>query len=168
MELLNTLGVNWGVLTAQLINFGILLTALTFLLYKPILKLLDDRRERVRISMEHAAKLEQQVAEMEKDRKLRMQEIDNQAKAFLEESRKQAESAHKQILDGAKIEVEMMLKKGRSQLEDERRRLMADLQKTVTAASVALASKVIGREFSSSDQQRLLKTLEQEVPSLIQ
>jgi len=167
MELLNTLGVNWTMLVAQLINFGILLVALTYLLYRPVLRVIDERRERVRQSMDHASKLEHQVAEMEKERKKRLKEMDDQSKSFLEQSRQQAEAAKKEILDSAQGEVNQLLEKGRKQLDDERRKLLTDLQKTVTTVSVQLAEKILEREFSDADQKRLLQGLERDVPSLI-
>jgi F-type H+-transporting ATPase subunit b len=167
MEMLNTLGIDWGMLIAQMINFGILLAALTYFLYKPVLRVIDERATRVRQSMDHAAKLEHEVAEMEKERKKRLKEMDEQARSFLEQSRKQAEGAKKEIVDSAQAEVNQMLEKGRKQLEDERRKLLADLQKTVTSVSVQLAEKVLEREFSDSDQKRLMQALEKDVPSLI-
>lgn len=168
MEMLNTLGVNVGMLIAQLINFGILLAALTFFLYRPVMRVLDERRERVRQSMEHAAKLEREVEEMEKERKKRLKELDDQAKTFLSEAKQQAEGMKKEIVDGAKAEVDQMLEKGRKQLDDERRKLLTDLQKTVTTVSVQLAEKILEREFSEADQKKLLQNLERDVPSLIQ
>jgi F-type H+-transporting ATPase subunit b len=167
MELLNTLGINWGMLIAQLINFGILLAALTYLLYRPILRLVDERRERVRQSMDHATKLEHDVAEMEKERKKRLKEMDDQAKAFLEQSRQQAEVTKKEMVTQAQAEVAQFLDKGRKQLEDERRKLLTDLQKTVTTIGVQLAEKVLEREFSDADQKRLLQALENDVPTLL-
>ncbi len=168
MEMLQTLGVNWGMLIAQMINFGVLLAVLTFLLYKPVLKVIDERRERVRQSMDHAAKLEQQVAAMEKDRKKQMQELDEKMKQLLAESRTQGESLKKGIVDAAQADVSAMLEKGRKQLEDEKRKLLADLQKTVTTVSVQLAEKILQREFSETDQKRVLSSLEKDIPSLVQ
>ncbi len=168
MEMLQTLGVNWGMLIAQMINFGVLLGALTFLLYKPVLKVIDDRRERVRQSMDHAAALERQVADMEKDRKKQMHEFDERMKQLLAESRAQGEALKKGIVDTAQADVTLMLEKGRKQLEDDKRKLLADLQKTVTTVSVHLAEKILKREFSDSDQKRVLDSLEKDIPSLIQ
>jgi F-type H+-transporting ATPase subunit b len=161
MEMLNTLGVDVGMLIAQAINFGVLLAALTYLLYKPVLRVIDQRRERVQQSMDHAATLEKRVADMEQDRKKRMKE-------FLAEAKQQADTQKKEILDGAKAEVDQLLEKGRKQLEDERRALLADMQKTVTSVSIDLAGKILGREFSDSDQKRVLQGLEKDIPSLIQ
>lgn len=167
MEMLNTLGVNWMGIVAQMINFGILLAVLSYFLYRPILRVLDERRDRVQKSMDHAATLEHQVHEMEKERKHKLKELDDQAKNLAEESRKHAESLKKQIVDGAQAEVNQMLEKGRKQLDDERRKLLSELQKTVTDVSMTLAEKILQREFSADDQKRMLSTLERDVPSLI-
>jgi|CXWL01.1.fsa_nt_gi F-type H+-transporting ATPase subunit b len=168
MEMLNTLGVDWSVLIAQAINFAVLLAALTYLLYKPILRMIDERRERVKQSMDHAATLEKRVSEMEQDRKNRMKEIDDQSKEFLLQAKQQADGMKKEILDAAKVEVDHLLEKGRKQLDDERRTLLADMQKTVTNVGVELAGKILSREFTDADQKRILHTLEKEIPSLIQ
>lgn len=167
MELLTTLGVNAGMLIAQLLNFGILLVALTWLLYKPVLKVINDRRERVRQSMDNAAQLERQVAQMEKDRKARMLELDEHMKILMADARTQGEAVKQGIVDAAQQDVAQMLEKGRKQLEDERRALLADMQQTVTAVSVSLAEKILQREFSDKDQKRLLADLEKDIPSLV-
>ena len=49
MELFAKLGIDWRLLIAQLVNFVILFTALTFLLYKPLIAALDKRRAKVEI-----------------------------------------------------------------------------------------------------------------------
>src|SRR3989344_2735109 len=109
MEMIQTLGINLGMLIAQAINFGILLVVLTYLLYKPVLRVIDERRERVRHSVEHAAALEKQVQEMERERKKQMKEMDDQARTFLEQAKQQAEGAKKEILAQTKTEVDQML-----------------------------------------------------------
>lgn len=167
MEMFNTLGIDVGMLIAQAINFAILLGVLSWLLYRPVLKVIDERRGRIQKSVDHAKKLEHEVAQMEKERKKRMKEMDDQAKDFLAQTKNQAEGMKKEILDGAKAEVTQLLEKGRKQLEDERRKLVGDLKNTVTSVSVQLASKILEREFSSADQAKVLSNLERDLPSLI-
>ncbi|MDO8649118.1 MAG: F0F1 ATP synthase subunit B [Candidatus Peregrinibacteria bacterium] len=167
MELINTLGIDVGLLITQALNFGLLLIVLTYLLYKPILRVIDDRKERVRKSIEDAKHLEVSVKEMEKTRVARLQEMDREAKEFLEAAKKQAEASKKEIVDRAQREVDQLLEKGKMQLESERKKLLSDLQKTVSDLSVTLASKILEREFSDADQQRLLASIEKEVPALL-
>ncbi len=167
MEILQTLGIDAGMLVAQAINFGILLGVLSWLLYKPVLRVIDERRARIQKSVDHAKKLEREVVETEKERKKRIKEMDDQAKEFLAQTKKQAEGMKKEILDSAKVEVTHLLEKGRKQLEDERRKLAGDLKNTVTSVSVQLASKILEREFSAGDQTKILQNLERDLPSLI-
>ncbi|PIR50188.1 F0F1 ATP synthase subunit B, partial [Candidatus Peregrinibacteria bacterium CG10_big_fil_rev_8_21_14_0_10_54_7] len=65
MELLTKLGINWQLLLAQIVNFAIVVGVLSFFLYKPLLNLIDTRRERIRKAMEDAQRIENQAKEME-------------------------------------------------------------------------------------------------------
>lgn len=168
MELLSALGIDLGVLISQLINYGILLIALTVLLYRPILKLLDERRDRIAKSMEDSKKIEHQLKEMEKSRSAAMKELDAKASAILADAKKQADSSRAEMMKAAEQEVASLLERGKKQLEDEKRKMVADLEKTVAKASVTLAGKILEKEFSSADQTRLLGTLQKDIPALIQ
>jgi F-type H+-transporting ATPase subunit b len=65
MELLTTLGIDWQLLLVQLLNFGILIVVLSVLLYRPVIRMIDDRRERIRKSMEDTKVIENQRRELE-------------------------------------------------------------------------------------------------------
>jgi F-type H+-transporting ATPase subunit b len=168
MEIINTLGINWAVLVAQMVNYGILLAALTFLLYKPVLKVLDDRRNRITQSMEDSKKIEQQLKEMEKSRVAAMKELDQKASAILADAKKQADASKAEMMKAAEQEVASLLERGKKQLEDEKRKMVSDLEKTVAKASVTLAGKILEKEFTSADQTRLLGSLQKDIPALIQ
>ncbi|HLC76488.1 MAG TPA: F0F1 ATP synthase subunit B [Candidatus Peribacterales bacterium] len=167
MELISALGIDWHVLTAQLINYGILFVALSVLLYKPVLKLLDDRRERIAKSMEDAKKIDQKLKEIEKERESMMKQLDQKSSALLAEAKKQADGARVDMVAAAKSEAENMLERGRKQLEDERRKMVSDLEKTVARVGVELASRILQREFSAEDQKRIVSSFEKDLPSLI-
>ena len=167
MELISALGIDWHVLVAQLINYGILFTALSVLLYKPILKLLDERREKIAKSMEDAKRIDQKLKEIEKEREAMMRELDQKSSALLAEAKKQAEGARAEMVAAAKSEADAILERSRKQLEDERRRMVSDLEKTVARVGVELAGKILQREFSPDDQKRILSSFEKDLPSLI-
>ena len=76
MELLSKLGIDWKLLLAQVVNFGILLGVLTVFVYRPLLDLLDARRERIAKAMEDAGRIEGQKKEMEQIRITELQKID--------------------------------------------------------------------------------------------
>jgi len=57
---MGAIGIDWQVLLAQLINFGILFGLLFFLLYKPMRRTFDERSNRIRESMEQAEQIKEQ------------------------------------------------------------------------------------------------------------
>lgn len=167
MELLSKLGINMGMFIAQLVNFTILIVVLSVFVYKPIIRLLDDRRERIRKSMEDAKAIENQKRELDEFRTEQMRKIDLETGKFLETAKHQAETMKKEILQSAEKEAAGILSKAKDQMSDERARMVSDLQATLASTVVKLSQKVIEREFGKSDQDRLLTSIQKDLPALI-
>lgn len=167
MELITTLGIDWKLLLVQLLNFGILIVVLSVLVYKPVLRLLDDRRERIRKSMEDAKAIENQKRELDDFKLQQMKKIDLEAGKFLEQAKHQAETTKKEILAGAEKEAAAILVKAKQQLDDERGRMVREIQGNLASVVVRMAEKIIQKEFSKGDQDRLLKDVEKDLPALL-
>lgn len=167
MELISKLGIDLGVFIAQLVNFTILIVVLSVFVYRPILRLLDDRRERVRKSMEDAKAIENQKRELDEFKVEQMRKVDQETGAFLETAKKQAETLKKDILAGAEKEAAAILVKAKAQLDEERGRMVGDLQATLASAVVKLSQKVIEREFNKADQDRILSSVQKDLPALL-
>ncbi len=167
MELLAKLGLDWGVMLAQLINFGVLIVALSYFVYKPVLRVIDDRRERVRKSMEDAKAIENQKREIDQFKVEQFRKIDEECGKFLETAKTQAENARKEILAGAEKEAAAILAKARQQLDEERNRMVGDVQTTLASVIVRMTEKILEREFSGTDQQRLIGSVQKELPAML-
>ena len=156
MELLTKLGVDWKLLIAQIVNFTILVSVLTYFVYRPLLDLLDARRERIAKAVENAKRVEEQTRELDAFRTEQLKKIDQEAGALLERGKRQAEQMRDEILA-----------KGRRQLEDERAQVFRYVQSSLASMIVRMTEKILTREFSPTDQQRLLASLEKDIPSLL-
>lgn len=167
MELIAKLGVDWQLLIAQIVNFTILLAILATFVYQPLLRLLDERREKIRRSLEDVKKIERERQELEQWRQEQMRKIDQEAGAFLERAKVDAEKARVEILASAKKQAEEMLRKGREELTGERARVAAEVQASLASMILRLSEKILEREFSSVDQKRLLQSLERDIPMLL-
>lgn len=167
MELLRTLGLDWKLLLVQLLNFGILIVVLSVLVYRPLLRLVDDRRERIRKSMEDAKAVENTRREMDEFRATELRKIDAEMGKYLENAKTQAETVKREILGNAEKEATALLSKAKQQMDDERGRMVRELQGSLASVVVKMAEKVISRSFTKEDQQRLLKDVEKDVPALL-
>ena len=62
-EILHAFGIDWRLILIQVVNFGILAGALWYFLYTPVLKILNDREEKIRKGIEYAEAAQETRAE---------------------------------------------------------------------------------------------------------
>ncbi len=167
MELLTQLGINWQLLIAQIVNFGIVVAVLTYLVYKPLLSTIDARRERTRKSVEDAKKIESQKRDMEVFRVEQMKKIDAECGAFLDQAKKDAEATKEQILTLAQKEADRLLTKGEERLAEERSRVFSEVQNDLSTIIVRLTEKILVKEFTPEDQKKWIGDIQKELPSLL-
>ncbi len=167
MELLTKLGVDWRLLLAQIVNFTILLTVLSIFVYRPLLRVIDERRERIRKSMEDAEKIAHQKEEQEKVRQEALRMLDTECGALLEKAKQEAERLKGDLLRIADVEAENLLAKGREELRAERAQALQEIQKSLAAAILQMTEKILEREFSPRDQERILTHIERSLPTLL-
>jgi F-type H+-transporting ATPase subunit b len=160
MAILSTLGINGSLLIAQIINFVIIAGVLTYFIYRPILNLIDARRASIQKSMEDVEKIAREKAEVDEWRKKEMQNIDRQMAKLLDEAKADVAATKEQMVTSAKKEADEVLVRGKQQLESERLRITADLEKTVASLVVKLTGKLLEQELKPADQDRLVASLE--------
>ncbi len=102
-ELVNQLGLNWKLLLSQGVNFIILLVALTFLVYKPLARLLEERRKKIEFGLQGAEETERRLAEIEKIKEEKLTEADRKAMGIVSDAEKRGEKREDEILARAEI-----------------------------------------------------------------
>lgn len=167
MELLSSLGINWQLLISQIVNFGLLMIVLLFFVYRPILRLIDSRRETIRKSLEDAKEIEKNKRELEQFSIEQMKKIDQESSALFATVKKQAEAAKAEILTRAQEEADAMLEKSRKTMEADKSRMFDEARNALIDVSVQLAGKILEREFTPADQKRLAQSLSKDVPALL-
>lgn len=168
MEIIETLGIDWQLLLAQIINFGIVLVLLAKFVYKPLLRTIDARRDAIRRSLEEAEEIDRQNKRMEEKRQETLRAADKEAGLILERAKADADSMHADIIAKANKEAEQVIAKGEKQLAEERMRVFSEVQEAMTTSIIKLSQDIIRREFTKEDQSRLLKHIEKELPALMQ
>ena len=109
-DLLQQLGIDWRLLLAQGVNFFVVLAVLTALVYRPLLRLLDERRKRIEFGLKGAAEADRRLSEIENERKTRIAAADREAVAIVGEAEKTAKHRVQAIVDDANQRSEDILK----------------------------------------------------------
>lgn len=151
------LGVDWRLLVAQLVNFGLVLFVLAKWVYKPLLKVMDERTAKLEQGIKDAAAAAgaKEAASAEKDQVVA--EARQRARAIVEEAEKLSLGLREEQVKKAKTEVESIVAKGKEQLAADRAASLAAAKAELADLVVAAASKVIGTKMDSAADAALAK-----------
>ena len=163
MEILNHFGVNPILLLAQVVNFLILLFILKKFLYKPILKVLEERKSRIEGSLKNAEEIERRLAETEEQ----SEKILARALAEGQKILDQTNQAAAQIMEDANKAAEQIVLKatadGKKIVELQQEILMRQVRENVGSLVTLVVEKVTGKSITLKDQKELI---EKEVKNL--
>lgn len=157
MELITKLGVNLNVLLGQILVFVILFFLLQRYVFGPVLNLLEKRRKMIEKTAEDSQNAEKLLADIEKTRMEAIEKIKVQSVEMLEKASHQAEAVKQEILQTGKKQVELIFSQMKLQIEQEKRKMMKEVEQEVARMIVIGASRILEREFSESDQKRLMQ-----------
>ena len=131
MQVLETLGINLQGFLWHTVNFLVLLFLLSRILFKPIVKILDDRAERVRESMERAEQIRAQSERDEQERLARTDEARRQVQAMLTQATTMAEQVKAEARQAAQEEARRIVERAQAEAVAERDQAMSELRQQV-------------------------------------
>jgi F-type H+-transporting ATPase subunit b len=156
-------GVDGWKLLFQVINFLLLLFLLNRFLFKPVLKLLDERESRIKKGLEdaEAAARDRELAQAEREAAL--DEARKEAQAMIARATKIADDSRVEILSEAKAQAEKVTSRAREEITAEKERAMAELRATVADLALEAAGKLVRKEMDTATQRRLVEEFLAEV-----
>lgn len=141
---MEALGINLNFLIAQIVNFLLLMAILRMVLYRPMLNMLETRREKIRESLSAAEKARAEAANRGRENEEIIAQARRQAQDIIRQAEERAKQREVQIVAEASASVEAMKTKGQQEVEYERQQAMASLRGEVAQLSLAIARKTIG------------------------
>jgi F-type H+-transporting ATPase subunit b len=166
MEGLSSLGINLPTLIAQIINFVILLGLLYLVAYKPIMRMLDKRSNKIRESMEQTEYIKEQAAKAEQETAKRIREASNEAQNIMERALQAGEETKHKALGEAQKEGAKLIARARVEIDQERDQAIGGLRKEFADLTILAAGKVIDRSLDKEAHRRLIERVLEESPGL--
>ena len=151
------LGINLPVLLFQLVNFTFLLVILKLLVYKPVLKMLDERRERIREGLSAADRGREQAAEAERTAQEQIEAARREGQQIVQNAQQVAQRLQEEGRQQAQQQTEVMLERARNEIQLERDGAISELRKEFANLTIAAAEKVIGQSLDRNAHQRLIE-----------
>jgi len=147
-ELFEAFGVNWKLLLIQAVNFGLLLAALSYFLYKPILRIIDERREKVAEGVRLAESASRTLAEAKEEGEQLVGDAAKKAEALAAASRASAEQKGQSLVKDAQARAEQVLAEAQIRAEEVKRQTVAASEREIARAAMLAAEKLL-REKSA-------------------
>ncbi len=150
------LGLDVRYLISQALSFLILFFVLRKFLYPPLLRILNERSERINTSLRQAEEIQQQLARTQADYQEKMEEARRESQAILTQSTQMGEKLKNDIVADARREAETVLIRARAEITTERERAVAELRGQVADLALLAAGQVIGRSVDDSANRRMV------------
>lgn len=144
-------------LVYSVIAFIILWILLAKVALPPLIKAIDDRQNKIKLSLDEAENARKEGERLLDEYKAQLQGARSEAQSIIDQRKKQAEVMHEEIVEKSKQQAGKIIEQSKQELESEKKRILSDIQKNIATWSVDIAEKIIKKELSESQQKEIIK-----------
>lgn len=142
-EIVRVFGLNWKLLIIQAVNFGVLLLALWYFLYRPVLKMLDARREKIEEGVKSAEKSQERLREIEGERDTVLKDATKSAEELLGSSKERAQEQASQIVNDANTRADSILVSAEQRAQEAKEQALRESKEEIGRAAVLAAERIL-------------------------
>ena len=145
-----------GLFIWTILTFLLLLTVLAKFAWKPLLKMLKDREDLIRSSLEDAEKAQTELANLNAEREEIINKARSEAQSILSEGKVAASKLKDETLKAAKDQAKSILTDAEKQIRIEKHKAIEEIKSEVGDLSLSVATKLIKKNISREDNQALI------------
>ncbi|QQZ09211.1 F0F1 ATP synthase subunit B [Heyndrickxia vini] len=153
---------NTGDIIFQLLMFIILLALLKKFAWGPLMGIMKQREEYVANEIEAAEKSRAEASNLLEEQRALLKEARVEAQGLIENAKKQGDLQREEIITTARTEANRLKESAKVEIEQQKELAVAALREQVASLSVLIASKVIEKELTVADQEKLINDYIQE------
>ena len=156
-ELVKSLGIEWPILIAQAVNFAILLAVLFKFVYRPVMRLLDERREGIRKALQREEQAAAKLASAEADRESLLAAARAESEKIITCAREDGEALKQKSAAEGKEEAGKMRQEASKRIDDERSRLVSEVKGEIGGLVVGAIEKAFGNVLDARTQGKMVE-----------
>jgi F-type H+-transporting ATPase subunit b len=146
-----------GLMIWTIICFLITLFVLKRFAFGPIQKMIDERQERIRSSIEEADNARVEARKLLEEHRALIASARNDAEAILAEARRVGDSTRDRVKQEAEVDRQRRMEETHRQVESETRRALEEIRAEIADLTLLAAAKVTGKTLSESDHRQLIE-----------
>ena len=152
-------GLDWQLLadsTLTIIAVFALFAIMSYFLFNPARKMLNDRKEKIRTELEDARTNMETAQNLKDEYEGKLKNVEKEAEGILSEARKKGLANEAQIIAQAKEEAARILDRARVEAELEKKKMSDDVKKEIISVASAMAGKVVSASIDTNVQDQLI------------
>jgi F-type H+-transporting ATPase subunit b len=161
--LAGTLGINWKLFVAQIVNFAIVLFVLWKWVFGPVGSALEKRRERVEKSLKDAENIEKRVQEFERGQEERVAKARMEAEGIISKAGGAAAALKAQVQSEARGEAERIIRTAKQTIESEKQQAILKIREEAAELTVMATEKVLRAKLDEKGDRRLVEETLKEI-----
>ena len=160
------LGVNLPSLVAYLVNFILLLGILGVFAYKPLMRMLDERTERIRESLEAADLARQEAATAQEAIQEQITEARREGQRIMDQTREAAERFRTEEMEKARQESDAFVERAKADIARERDTALQEVRASFGDLAITAAERVIRSSLDRTAHENLIAQVLEEGETL--
>ncbi|MFD2446774.1 F0F1 ATP synthase subunit B [Bacillus sp. CGMCC 1.16607] len=154
--------INGGDIVFQLVMFIILLVLLRIFAWGPLMGIMKQREEHIAGEINAAEQSRKETSKLLEEQRELLKQARQEAHELIENAKKQGDVQREEIIVAARAESERVKEAAKREIEQQKEQAVAAIRDQVASLSVLIASKVIEKELSAADQEKLINEYIQE------
>lgn len=146
-----------GTLLFQFLNFFILVAILAKFAYKPILKVLEDRRNKIASDLDHAQAARNAAEKMKADYQKQIKKAHAEAQGIIDKAVKQADKEAQVQLASVRAQITREKEVAQAEIINERETAIREMRNEVVTLSMAVAEKLLKNNINTDRNAKLVK-----------
>ena len=157
--------INPATIVFTLINLLIIFLIFRFLLYKPVCKMLDKRKEMAASEIDEARKAKEAAQNAEEEYTARLADAKAEASEIMKQATLRAQKREEEIVGEANKKAAEIRTKAEESIERDKQRALNEIKNEISEIVVMAAGKVVEKEISASDNEEIISKFLEEVGS---
>ena len=136
--------IDWITVSAQVVNFLVLVYLLKRFLYGPVVAAMDRREQRIAGRLEDAREREAAAEEAQREYRDRHEALEEQRRERLEDARREAEEERRRLIEEAREAAQRQREQWQQELEREREEVLERARRTIARSAAEVAERTLG------------------------
>ncbi len=155
-EIFEKLGLDGKLIIAQVVNFVLLLIILQRLAYKPVLKMLKERSERIEKSIKQAEKIEKELKNTEEIKLAEIKKAKEEAQKIIQDAYKISEGKIQESIERTKAKTQEIVGRAKQEIKAEKEKSIKEAKKEIADLVIQTTRKIIGNSINEESQKKLI------------